>query len=70
MHIELVPPAKPLLAALETEGLDASTKEVAIQWPELNAASLVDCDPDRLQQVFWNLLTNIIKFTPSQGTVE
>jgi CheY-like chemotaxis protein len=27
-------------------------------------------DPDRLQQVIWNLLSNGIKFTPKDGTVE
>ena len=46
----------------------ASRKLILVE--ELNAhATHVLADPGRLQQVFWNLLSNAAKFTPSGGTI-
>ena len=30
---------------------------------------MAHCDADRMQQVFWNLLSNGVKFTPRGGVV-
>jgi signal transduction histidine kinase/ActR/RegA family two-component response regulator len=56
-------------AALDTVRPTAEAKRVRLEAVLDPQAGEVWADPDRLQQVVWNLLTNAIKFTPEGGLV-
>ena len=70
LHIQAVDPAKIAEATLETVRHQADRKGLALGLVVRGDPGPVPADPDRLQQVIGNLLTNAIKFTPERGRVE
>ena len=66
-HLNLVPVVEAVKDALLPT---AEAKHISLQTEFDSAGCLVQGDPNRLQQVIWNLILNAIKFTPRGGSVQ
>jgi len=56
-------------AACDSVQLTSEAKGVPIEVTFPADPVMVRCDKDRMQQVFWNVLANAVKFTPRGGRV-
>ena len=56
--------------SIDTVRATANAKSIRLQSVVDPRGGPISADPDRLQQVFWNLLNNAIKFTPEGGQVQ
>jgi PAS domain S-box-containing protein len=57
-------------AAVEVVRPAADKSEIALEVHLDPDAGRISADPDRLQQIVWNVLANAVKFTPKGGTIE
>jgi PAS domain S-box-containing protein len=58
-----------LMRAVDTVMPSAQAKWISIDTTHVASGASCIGDPDRLEQVFWNLLTNAVKYTPLNGAV-
>ncbi len=62
--------AQPLVeAAVQSLRPAADAKQITIDLSLNPTIGPIEADPDRLQQIMWNLISNAIKFTPTGGHV-
>ena len=67
---ELVNPAEIIREAIDSVRPSADSKGIRLGVAVEAGITQMYCDPNRLQQIVWNLLVNAIKFTPPEGRVE
>jgi signal transduction histidine kinase len=57
-------------AAIESVRPLAQSRQIALVTELSDEVGRVRVDPDRIQQVVWNLLANTVKFTPEGGGIQ
>jgi signal transduction histidine kinase len=70
LDIEPTALASVIESAVESIRPEAEAKRVRLQKSLDPAVHLFEIDPNRFQQVIWNLVQNAVKFTPAGGAVE
>ena len=69
LEVVTIKPINIVEAAIETVRPAAEAKGIKLEIKQEADVSHISGDPNRLQQVIWNLMSNAIKFTPNDGRV-
>lgn len=69
LNVAQIYPAPTIQAAMDVMGSATEAKGIILKAILDPTVGPILADPDRLQQILWNLLTNGIKFTPEGGQV-
>ena len=70
LNVMQLDPIVPIEAAIESLRPAIDAKRIRLQTVLDPQAGPISGDPDRLQQIVWNLLSNAMKFTPADGRVQ
>ena len=70
LDVQRVELAAIVVAAVDVVRPSAGAKSISLRTTIDPNTEFVVGDPNRLQQVVWNLLTNAVKFTPKGGTID
>ena len=58
-----------LNASWERLKAEAAEKELNVEFELADGSACVEADPVRLQQIFWNVIRNAVRFTPARGRI-
>ncbi len=69
LELQTLDPSAVLLDAVKSLAPTAQAKNVELRCETTPGTMTVRADPARLLQIFWNILSNAVKFTPAGGRV-